>query len=195
LGAAANVVAVDRVEGGSRGEILVAAGRIARAFDLSGREKTSFDVGTGMMALARIDDWLVVGFKEGNIQLVPVAADAARPTFAFEAVPPSPVTRIVAGPTGTLIAGFGNGLLGIWSLANGAQIDSHKMHGPVEHLLRDNAKLYAATSLGDWLVLDLAVFEAEYCDLLRSVWRRVPVVWEGGLPAPRPPPRGHRCRL
>ena len=33
----------------------------------------------------------------------------------------------------------------------------------------------------------------DYCELLAQVWRKVPVVWEHGLPVTRAPPKDHRC--
>jgi hypothetical protein len=101
---------------------------------------------------------------------------------------------MVEGPEGTLIAGYANGLVGIWSLANGARLEHDRLHGPVTNLLRRGSRLYAATELGEHLVLDLSVFDTSYCELMRRVWEAVPVVWERGVLVLRPPPDGHRCR-
>ena len=74
-----------------------------------------------------------------------------------------------------------------------ARLDHVQLHGAVVHLvIRDN-KLFAATERGDHEVLDLASFNMAYCDLLRSVWRKAPVVWEGGLPVLRSIPTSHKC--
>ncbi|MFH0899833.1 MAG: hypothetical protein V2A73_04310 [Pseudomonadota bacterium] len=121
-------------------------------------------------------------------------------------MPASAVTRIIEGPPGTLVAGYASGFLGLWSLENGALLDSAKLHGPIVHLLVErgsgsplpesalSGKLYAVTELGDYLVLDLAVLFEDYCSLIGRIWRDVPVVWERGLPVLRRPTR-HACCL
>jgi hypothetical protein len=97
------------------------------------------------------------------------------------------------GPPGTVIAGFANGLLGLWNLDNGARLYATRLHGPIRHLLRDGPALIAATELGDHRRLDLGVFDIDHCALLRAVWRAVPVAWENGLLVRRPPPADHPC--
>jgi hypothetical protein len=60
--------------------------------------------------------------------------------------------------------------------------------------LRQGSKLYAASELGDHLVMDLGVFDLSYCKLMKRIWRSIPVVWEKGLPVLRPAPVEHRCQ-
>ncbi|MFH0903166.1 MAG: WD40 repeat domain-containing protein, partial [Pseudomonadota bacterium] len=158
-----------------------------------GKEQASYSAGLGVTAIARADGWLVLGFKEGQMELVPIAAGQAKPSFTFEDVAPNPVVRLLEGPMGTIVAGFSGGLVGIWSLKNGTALFRAKLHGQAAHLLIKDEKLYAVTTLGDYLVLDLDVFHEPYCDLLAEVWRRVPVVWEDGLPVRRSPPATHQC--
>jgi len=83
--------------------------------------------------------------------------------------------------------------VGLWSLRNGARLESAQLHGPAVHLLVREGKLYAASELGQHLVLDLTIFHTPYCDLLRSLWREVPVIWQGGLPVQRRAPHDHQC--
>jgi len=64
----------------------------------------------------------------------------------------------------------------------------------VSHIAQIGPAVYLATELGDSLRLDLTSFHQPYCALLRSLWARVPVVWEDGRPRRRAPPTGHRCR-
>jgi hypothetical protein len=97
------------------------------------------------------------------------------------------------GPKGTLVAGFANGQLGIWSLDNGARLRHSRLHGAVRYIVLAQGKLLAATELGDYLALDLSTFRLAYCDLLRQVWKEVPVLWENGLPVKRAPDEGHSC--
>ena len=93
----------------------------------------------------------------------------------------------------TLIAGFANGTIGIWSLENGRRLLHERLHGPVAHLLIHYERLYAASTLGQHSVLDLSDFYRDHCELLREVWQRVPVTWESGIPRLRPPPEGLEC--
>ncbi|MFH0899696.1 MAG: hypothetical protein V2A73_03610, partial [Pseudomonadota bacterium] len=147
----------------------------------------------GVTAVGHANGYLVLGFDDGSLQLVaPTRRDQA-PSFAFEGAPPSAVTRIVEGPDGTVVAGYAGGQLRMWALKNGVLLDSAKLHGPVVHLMVSGLTLYAATELGDYLVLDLAALERTYCDLLADVWREVRVSWEDGLPVMKEPPNRHRC--
>ncbi|MFH0900491.1 MAG: hypothetical protein V2A73_07670 [Pseudomonadota bacterium] len=102
--------------------------------------------------------------------------------------------RLHAGPPGTLIAGFANGMLGLWNIQNGTLLDSARLHGSIAHLLVFEDSLYAATELGSYVVMRLGIFSQDYCELLGDIWNNVPVVWENGLPVALTPPFNHRCR-
>ena len=175
------------------GQILVSEDKQVKIFDISGKQLSSYDTGVGVSAMTRIDRWLVVGFEDGNIELIPTTPGLDRPSFSFEDTPSSPVVRLLPGPAGTVVAGYASGLIGIWYLENGTRLDYSRLHGPVVHIMRKKDKLYAATELGDHLSLDLSTFYVEYCKLLRQVWQQVPVIWRNGLPVLRKPPRNHRC--
>jgi hypothetical protein len=151
-----------------------------------------------VVALAPIRDepkahWLVVGYRDGNIELVPTSPSQRKPSFSFEQVPASPPMGILVGPMHTLIVGYANGLLGMWNQLDGSRLAFARLHGPVVHLRMVGDKLYAASALGRSLVWDLSVFHAERCELLREVWHDVPVAWEQGQPVVAEPPAGHRC--
>jgi hypothetical protein len=176
-----------------RGELLVAANGRVHVLDAQGAKRKRYPAGAGITTMARVGKWLVAGFQNGGLELVPLRRGERKPTFSFEGTPASPVVRIVPGPVGTLIAGFGNGFYGLWSLNNGTLLEHGRLHGPVVHLLPQGRKLYAASELGQYEVMDLGVFHVPYCDLLRQVWTKVPVVWPAGLPVRRPVPAGHRC--
>ena len=188
---AQKVSAVGRHEG----RLLVATAREASVVDAQGAtlSRGQGRPGPGVTAVTRAGPWLALGFRDGNIELLPTARGGTRPGFSFEDTPSSPVQRLAPGPMGTLIAGYANGLVGLWSLRNGKRLEHGQLHGPVVHLLLRKGKLYAASELGQHLTMDLAIFHADYCDLLRSIWREVPVVWEGGLPLERPAPDDHTC--
>jgi WD40 repeat protein len=181
-----------------RQQILVATDREVRIFDVDGNEAAVHEVGRGVTALTRIGDLLVLGFQEGNIQLLSSQGAAAGSglgagDFSFEEVPSSSVRRLLAGPMETLVVGYDNGFLGIWSLRSGTLLHHFRLHGPLEHMLLDGSTLYTATRLGDHQKLDLGVLGRDYCDLMREVWQAVPVVWSEGRAMAQPPPTDHEC--
>jgi WD40 repeat protein len=178
-----------------RSEILLAYRDRLLVMAPSGVEWTSHRIVDGATAVARVGSWLACGFKDGGIELLPIIRPARRkpPGFSFEETPSSPVVSIVAGPRGTLIAGFGNGVFGLWSTSNGTRLGYGRLHGPVIHLLVQGPKLYAASELGQYQVMDLGVFHVPYCSLLRQVWDRVGVVWESGQPVRKAVDARHKC--
>ncbi len=147
----------------------------------------------GVTALGLAGRWIVVGFEDGSLELVASVPGETRPALFFEETGSSPVVRILGGPMDTVVVGFANGDLGLWSLETGVRLDQARLHGPVIHLGLQAGRLYAATELGDVFVWNLTALQADYCELLRDVWRAVPVTWEDGVPQSRPPDRGHRC--
>jgi len=163
--------------------------------DRLGQRTGGVNVGLGVRAVARVGPWLAVGNQDGNIELVAipgVRSHGSRVAF-FEDVPSSPVVRLLEGPTSTLIAGFANGMVGIWSTLDGTAQETVRLHGSIRHMARRAGKLYVATELGDHTTIDLGDYLEGYCALLRRVWARVPVVFEGGRVRIRPPPPEHRC--
>ncbi|MFH0902468.1 MAG: protein kinase [Pseudomonadota bacterium] len=188
LAARASAIAVDR------DDVLVATEHGIDSFAASGERAARYRADTGVSAVARSKDWIVLGFERGDLELLPTSAGASKPTFTFEGTPASPPVRILANPAGIIVVGYTNGYLGIWNQANGGKLAHSKLHGAIVHLLLRAGRLYAATELGDYAVLDLRVLDEDYCSLLADVWREIPIVWEGGLPALRPPPASHTCR-
>jgi len=177
----------------SGGELLIVAGKRVHRFDGSGLAQGSFEVSLGVVTAARVGAGYALGFNDGNVELVDARGRAHRRTLSFEQVPSSPVARIMAGPSSSIILGFANGQVGLWSLKNGRLLDRLRVHGPVQHLVLEARKLYAVSELGDHRVMDLSVFYLDYCKLLRQVWRQVKVTWEDGRPVRTPAPTKHRC--
>jgi WD40 repeat protein len=187
--------------GTSGAELFVAAGKQIFVFDVhdrSGKASKHLQANVGITTIARIDaGHLALGYANGNVEFVSAGTRAAgkpdKSKFSLERTPSSVVTRIVAGPMGTLIVGYGSGFVGMWSMRDGKLLADDRIHGPVEHLLLEKRKLYAASSLGQHLVWDLSTLYATRCDVLREVWQRVPVVWKDGRAVLESPPPGHVC--
>ncbi len=174
-------------------EILVAAERQVTVFSAQGVAGRVYQADLGISALTRSRHWLVLGFADGNIELISRETGAVNRDFSFEAIPASPVVSMVTGAMDTLVVGYANGLVGIWSLGTGKRLDYDRLHGAVIHLAWSGPTLYAAGELGGNLVWDLAVFSSDYCQLMREVWNQVPMIWEKGRPVHQPIPRKHAC--
>lgn len=177
----------------SRKQILVAAQRKVLVFSRQGKRQASYPADVGVTAMLRAGDWLVLGYIEGNIEMVPTVHGLEKPTFSFEDVPSSRVETMISGPMETLIVGYANGLMKIWSLNNGTSMHHIQLHGPIVHMILRGGNLYTVSELGDYRVVDMSVFYKDYCDLLREVWQKVKIGWEAGLPATLPPPENHPC--
>lgn len=182
-------VATDAVAGDGDG-ILVAYGDGVARLDAEGREIRRHAAGASVSALLGVEEGLVLGFGEGNLEL---RSGDGGSTVSFQGVPSAAPETMVAGPSGTLLVGYANGQVGLWSIADGKKLAQARLHGRVVHLHLEAQRLYAATDLGDHLLWDLGAFHRPYCELLEDVWAQVPVIWVDGEPQPRPVP-AHRCR-
>ena len=173
------------------GALLVTTRRQILVLDERGRRKSTHSSDIGATAAVRVKGWLAVGNQDGNVELTHVGGGVSK---TLKNVPASAVTRMLGGPMDTLVVGYANGLVGIWSLETDDRLLEVFLHGPVQQLHLEGGRLYAVTALGDYAVRDLRVFVQGYCTLLRRVWQGVAAVWEGGRPVVRSPPAGHRCR-
>jgi hypothetical protein len=186
-------------------EILVAAKRQVYAYDIGGNQRARYPADMGVTAVRRIlldqtqNDakparrYLALGFRDGKISITSIYPVKHRLRLSLEDTPASPVVAIQPGPKGTLIAGYANGVVGLWSLRTGARLHHGRLHGPVVHLVLDKGRLYAASELGQHLVWDLGIFHVAYCKLMRRLWARIHVVWQDGRPRRKPAPADHRC--
>jgi WD40 repeat protein len=177
------------------GTVLIARGESISVLDPAGDPLGKHNTGVGVTALTRNARFVAVGFRDGTLEARRASDDSPPPTDFFEQLPAGPVTRLVLGPMDTLIAGYAGGTVAMWNLHDGVRLAHARLHGPVSHLVLDGQKLYAATGLGRSLVWDLDVFSRDYCDVMREVWREIPVMWDRGRPVPAPaPPEDHACR-
>jgi WD40 repeat protein len=166
-------------------------GKTARVHPPSGPSWT-FALKGETSALGRWQDHLIVGYYDRTYELIDVRSRKRRP-LALDRLPRENVLRMVVGPRDSLVLGFASGMVGIWDLKTGARLDGAHLHGEIIHLFIEKDRLYAATDIGSHLVWDLSALAIERCQLLRRVWRRVPVVWEAGRAVLRPPPADHPC--
>jgi len=189
---AKNVVAMAAT---SQGLLAAQTSQMLRFKQEAIRQLPPLAAGHGITALGAVGEWIVLGYRDGAVELMHHRAGRERSTFSFEGVPASAVTRLAAGPQGTLLAGFADGTVGLWSLHNGTLLGRRRMHGAVNHLFHRAGRVYAATDLGGHLTLDLRLFDQPRCVLLRKIWQQVPVLWRDGLPERATPSPHHPCQL
>jgi WD40 repeat protein len=176
------------------GELLVAAGGAVRAFALPGLEPTwLLPLEDGVVALAQRGQSLFLGLDGGGLMLLP--RTSSRPVAReLEDVPPFEVTALLPVSDDLLLAGFGDGAVGLWSAERGSVLVDAHLYGPVVHLAARGSTVMAATEMGDHLAWELGMLDLPYCTLLERIWEEVPMVWrQQGLRLEGPPP-GHSCR-
>jgi hypothetical protein len=186
----ATAIAID--DSGRR--LLLAAGDRVQVHDLAGSLMRTLNGGVGVTALLarRGGEQLALGYADGSVELSAGGGSSTR----VPSTTGNPVTALAFGPANTLFIGHAGGTVQGWQLADlSSPFYRGKLHGPVAWVLIDNARLHAVTRLGDHLDLDLGDLQRPYCELLRQVWRSVPVVWGGTRAVFRVPPRDHRCSV
>ena len=158
--------------------LVAIAGTAAHFFGAGAPERVV--LGRGLTAAARRGTAVLAGYEDGA--LIRVEGEDHRP---FDGTPSSPAVRVIRGPAATWIAGFENGMVGLWD-DGGARLDHFFLAGAVEHLAMEGTTLFAATDVGDHHARSLAELERSYCAVLREVWASVPVRWQDGHPVVAP---------
>jgi len=118
------------------------------------------------------------------------AAPGRPPRLHFE-IPRGTLEVAAPGPAGTVLLGFIDGHVGLWSVDSGERLGGRKLPSAVAVAYAGD-HVYALTEPGERVALDASALARPYCELMRDVWRRVPVVWRSGGVI-REDPRGHRC--
>jgi hypothetical protein len=73
-------------------------------------------------------------------------------------------------PGGTVIASYASGTVANFDRRTGARLAERWLHGPVVHLAVLGATLHAASEAVDAIAVDLGIFVAPHCDVLRKAW-------------------------
>ena len=158
-------------------EVYIIDGDRLRVFQESGNEVSSKDLGLyGASAIEVLDkDTLAIGFRDGKFI---VLKNLEKSGVVFERTITSRVEKIKKGPMDTIIVGYANGGLGLWDTIGGARLRFNRLHGRIKHINFNQKQLYAATDLGNYIHWDFSTFYADYCEILRKVWREIPVIWD-----------------
>ena len=162
-------------------EILIATEGRVMTFDPGGKQLTTIETEGWISAVARVGGTIVTGTEQRAMLVYDGAEGGAAPTV-MRTTPPSPITRIGAGPPGTAAAGFANGEIGLWDLGTGAMLVNARLHGSIIHLEAGPTSLVAASELGQSLVWDLSTLVQPRPEFLATVRAAVPAVWENGRP-------------
>jgi hypothetical protein len=128
-------------------QILVATDAQLTAFDHKGVGGESVGIGPATTALARVGEWLVLGFEDGNVERHRPGDASQRSALPFTSTASSAVVRMVAAPPGTVVVGYANGHVGLWSVDNGSLLHSARLHGPVSHLRVVGGQLVAGENM------------------------------------------------
>jgi WD40 repeat protein len=179
---------------------MVVAGESALRIDADGNVGETLPIGVGVAAAAELAPdkahggaahVLVRGYVDGSVEIVHAPGSKRVP---LQQMPASAPLHIVPGPARTLFVGFADGTVGMWDARDGRLLVHERLHGPVRHLRIMQDSLYAASELGSYLIWDLSVLQRDRCELLREVWREVPVLWDEGTLSVQAPPADHVCK-
>jgi hypothetical protein len=188
--------------GFSTDRLLVATADTLSIFDAAADtakllSKQRIDVGASALAFVLDQEGaggrLLIGYRDGSVELLR-SGGAPGSGLSLQQTPASAATRLLVGPMDTVIVGFANGVIGLWSQLDGSRVAHDHLHGALVHLLIAEQRLYAATDLGQHLSWDLSALYRDYCELLEEIWSHVPVVWEQGHALRAPSPADHPCK-
>jgi serine/threonine protein kinase/WD40 repeat protein len=158
--------------------------------DATGKEKARHQAkGVVSCATTMGQGWLI-GYDDGAVEVVQ-AQGASASLLMDNVLGPE---WVQPGPGDTVIGAFRQGHVGIWHVPTHELLVRIKLNGRPLHVLEQGGKMYVASDLGDSRVIDLRTLDVDRCELLREVWRRVPVAWEAGRPRGSAPPSDHVCR-
>jgi len=167
--------------GHDKNEIFAATGDQITILTHGGDRLETLEIGGPISAVAKMSGAMITGSFRGAILATNQNGDGDT-TTVMQATPQSPVTRIDAGPPGTVAAGFANGEVGLWDLTTGAKLIHARLHGSIIHLDAGPSGLVAASELGQSLNWDLTTLVQPRSDFLTTVRETVPAVWQNGRP-------------
>jgi WD40 repeat protein len=178
-------------------ETLVGTGSEVVVYRGDGVEASRLPSIWNLTALARAGDTVFLGGSDGLLNRTGIRRDGEPQRIELEGTPAVAVSSLMPGPAGTIVAGFADGTVGIWSLETGRLFRSWRMHGPARFLHFDGQTAYAASELGDFVSWSIGQVGEEYgelmCQTMFEIWDEVPVTWSAGRAVVQPPPGNHPC--
>jgi hypothetical protein len=91
------------------------------------------------------------------------------------------------------MAGYANGLFGLWALGNGTRLLRETLHGAISAVQSVGSVVQVGSGLGQIRSVDLGAFAMSYCELRAEVAASVPVTWKDGVPAIAPDRSRGQC--
>jgi WD40 repeat protein len=172
-----------------RDELFVARQRELAVIAPDGALRARVPVGCPATAGTRLGAGFAVGCADGSLEVLD-EPPGSRKTVTLHGVA---VSRLAAGPTGTVFAGFEDGTVLAVATMTGTTLARWRLHGAITDLQVDEHGLRVASETGDALGANLGVLGAPICDVLREVWRTTPVIAVDGEITLRAPPGEHAC--
>jgi eukaryotic-like serine/threonine-protein kinase len=176
--------------GASADGIAVADGTTATVYGPGGEKRSTHTIPQGGSAIIKRGDKLIVGFEDGSVESVPATGGAQ---LLFASATTNRIIRLVPGPQGTVAAMDSEGEVALWDDGSGRLLSRASLGAKPADMLVSGKTLYAASTRGSSVTLDLSPFEAAYCDLMNDVWTRVPMRWVAGRAIPTDRPAVHPC--
>jgi WD40 repeat protein len=175
------------------GHIYVADAEGVHIVDLSGKRIASLPAAKGISAIEPGPHMVVAGRQDGDVQILSTGKEAQNLRGAAENVIASVVTSVAIGANDTVAVGHQNGVVQLWNLREGVELFTLNLHGPALFLRIEGNELFAATELGDHLMLDLESISAPWCDVLQDVWRNESYTWGDKGMVREEPSQQHVC--
>jgi serine/threonine protein kinase/WD40 repeat protein len=170
--------------------------RVARYSDQTvtlyrdGRALISHLVPPHVRYIQPIGDELAI-YHEGRLSLYSLDKKRKERTIAFGGS--TDVAILSKLGTNAIAVGRLDGYFQVWDMQTRRATLTQRLNGAVIHLMKDGHKLYVASELGDYRVVDLSALYEPPCKLMKRVWKSHPVVWTADGAKRRPPPFGHTC--
>lgn len=184
--------------GAGNESLLVGTSDALFRFTLNGQPLGKIQLMSGVTAITEAEEeerglLSITGYRDGQVQIASVEEEHTNGSMSLQQVPSSSVSRLIAGPSGTVAVGFEDGTVGLWELRNGLEIRKTRLHGSIQHLALFKETLVAGTDLGDSISWSLAPFYRDSCALLDQMWNDVPIVWKRGRAIRKEKPVIHPC--
>jgi WD40 repeat protein len=184
------------VVGRAAGQVWAISGSAAIRFGVGGREVERHQLPThavGATSITATRSWIVLGFREGIVRLIPRNLDNEKLTPELSALAPSPVETLAAIPdTEIVVAGQRSGIYTFWSLHSGQSFRRGRLDGPVTQIDVTESTVVVGSRTGDRTLVRLEALTQEDDLLLQSIHERYPRRENGQLK--RPLDRGVRTR-
>jgi hypothetical protein len=175
-------------------EIWIATANKIYAFNDSGQSLFSFSIPKpGVTAILPFDHKLLLGYFDGHLEEVSFELHNVFSFKHLSTIAPFPVAELFLGPMNTIILAYTNGLVALYNENNDQILLQFPLHGGAKYVFQSKDWLYLISELGEIRKVDIRPFKLSYCDLMRELWKYIPVTWKEGDVMYQKIPSCHRC--